>query len=250
MHCGTVLVVHRSSVLASDMINSLRSAGLNTYVADPRDDDFLAMAAIVKARTVVIDQYSVDPEELGGMIAKLEAADHIERIIVIGNGGSRYNALPDKHKLLYMIPPFDTVRLLTLFGLINKNLPGRECQHKYSSEVEAVLISVGLSRRMTGFSAVKETVNCIVEHSIRRMNLSKEIYPKAAQNLGMSAAAVERAIRVTVNEIMQNDPAMLFRILMLPKNCQMTNKRFLYAAADRVREIIIQNSLAASGAEL
>ena len=82
------------------------------------------------------------------------------------------------------------------------------------------------------------------------MNLSKEIYPKAAQNLGMSAAAVERAIRVTVNEIMQNDPAMLFRILMLPKNCQMTNKRFLYAAADRVREIIIQNSLAASGAEL
>jgi len=236
MYVRAVLVVQRDSLFLSDVICSLRTAGISTYVSDARYDDIVNMAVLVSAEVLIIDQGIVSPDEFAWIVSAVISDSVIKHVVIVSNS-STCNIGMNSDKVTCIVPPVDISEIFSILGVDNEQRSVREkMEYKLARDIESVLISIGFSRRMPGFSSLREAVFCLMQDSSGRINLSRDIYPAAAGRLDMSPAAVERAIRVAVADMWENDPVMISRQLMLLPDIQPTNKKFLSAVAALVRK--------------
>lgn len=113
-----------------------------------------------------------------------------------------------------------------------KNIKGVE------KKLVDILLSVGISANLQGYSFLKETIKLAIENPNYLGSITKIMYPTIASKFKTTACRVERSIRHALDVSFSKGKIMhlndIFGLKILDENEKPTNSEFVALIADRL----------------
>lgn len=101
--------------------------------------------------------------------------------------------------------------------------------------VTQYLIKLGVPTSVTGFGYIKSGVLYLLKEENRRVLVTRELYPKIAEEYNSSAPKVERAIRTAIGKAERKCTKELQKILYDREDFRLTNLEFITLVTEKVR---------------
>lgn len=241
MSRGTIVIVHKDALVFGDISYALRSAGYSVFSGDERDKDISVCLLACSATALIIDKAALNGSDIAATITRLSGLAGLERIVLLGELEPEEAIRLERFRCFTALrPPFD---MPTLFAALEDPVAKRtEREHiicRVYDAVDSVMLTLGITRNMTGHAPMREALFCMVTSSEHRPSLTAVVYPHAAARLSVTGTTVERAIRSTVDEVWSYLPDSV-KEMFVPGSSgsglrRPTNKRFLNVLCDHVR---------------
>ena len=101
--------------------------------------------------------------------------------------------------------------------------------------VTQYLIKLGVPTSVTGFGYIKSGVLYLLKEENRRVLVTRELYPKIAEEYNSSAPKVERAIRTAIGKAERKGTKELQKILYDRGDFKITNSEFITLVTEKIR---------------
>lgn len=113
---------------------------------------------------------------------------------------------------------------------------------KYAKAVSEALLNAGIRPSSTGFAYLKFAVCRILEEE-RPLKLSTRVYPETAERFGVKPAAVERAIRLAIEQAADSgnwrEMDEMLHGIYSPDKGKPTNAEFIFGLAEHLRNTML-----------
>lgn len=101
--------------------------------------------------------------------------------------------------------------------------------------VTQYLMKLGVPTSVTGFGYIKSGVLYLLKEENRRVLVTKELYPKIAEEYNCTPQKVERAIRTAIGKAERKGTKELQKILYDREDFKLTNSEFITLVTAKVR---------------
>ena len=101
--------------------------------------------------------------------------------------------------------------------------------------VTQYLMKLGVPTSVTGFGYIKSGVLYLLKEENRRVLVTRELYPKIAEEYNSSVSKVERAIRTAIGKAERRCTKELQIILYDREEFRLTNMEFITLVTEKIR---------------
>lgn len=101
--------------------------------------------------------------------------------------------------------------------------------------VTQYLMKLGVPTSVTGFGYIKSGVLYLLKEENRRVLVTRELYPKIAEEYNSSVSKVERAIRTAIGKAERRCTKELQTILYDREELRLTNMEFITLVTEKIR---------------
>lgn len=101
--------------------------------------------------------------------------------------------------------------------------------------VTQYLMKLGVPTSVTGFGYIKSGVLYLLKEENRRVLVTRELYPKIAEEYNSSVSKVERAIRTAIGKAERRGTKELQIILYDREEFRLTNMEFITLVTEKIR---------------
>ncbi len=101
--------------------------------------------------------------------------------------------------------------------------------------VTQYLMKLGVPTSVTGFGYIKSGVLYLLKEENRRVLVTRELYPKIAEEYNSSVSKVERAIRTAIGKAERRCTKELQTILYDREEFRLTNLEFITLVTEKIR---------------
>lgn len=235
-----IMVNNFNALYEHDIVGCLLSKGIYAYAEKCRAD---TAADIIISKNPDIFLYYLSEYCMDIIICmkKVLSAENVStRFVIVSDirNGCVEQIFYENGASCFITAPFENDKLYSVIQSLMYS-PVSICNKNLKQKITRILVSFGISPRMKGYHYIRSAlINEFFDRSCLK-NITKELYPKIANEYGTSPQNVERDIRYAIDTAWKNRNSISYDFISLDKinslESKPTNFEFIAFISDILR---------------